>query len=159
MHQIMAWCLTAQSHHLNQSWLIINEAHWSLYTCIWREFHRKFLDIAHCPIIYLELLSHHLWANELNITIGTMPQLWTTFKNIRHDWQNEHLEWLFTWCHPDIEMLTASEVILEDTGKVIRCWTTAKYNRTWTTCVIPLSSFIDSIFMRLFTNAPRSMVV
>ena len=29
--QVMAWCLTAPSHYLNQCWLIINEVHWHSY--------------------------------------------------------------------------------------------------------------------------------
>ena len=29
--QVMAWCLTAPSHYLNQCWLIISEVQWQLY--------------------------------------------------------------------------------------------------------------------------------
>ena len=38
--QVMAWCLTAPSHYLNQCWLIINEILWHSFT--WGWFHRKF---------------------------------------------------------------------------------------------------------------------
>ena len=47
--QVMAWCLTAPSHYLNQCWLIISEFSWHLLSS--GQFHRKcskksFLDVS-----------------------------------------------------------------------------------------------------------------
>ena len=33
--QVMAWCLTAPSHYLNQCWLIISEVKWNSYIPSW----------------------------------------------------------------------------------------------------------------------------
>ena len=40
--QVMAWCLTAPSHYLNQCWFIISKVQW--HSFIWGQSHKRYLS-------------------------------------------------------------------------------------------------------------------
>ena len=64
--QVMAWCLMAPSHYLNQSWLLISEVLWhSPEDNFTGMFTISILDIS-LKITNLGLQPHHPWYNELN---------------------------------------------------------------------------------------------
>ena len=65
--RVMACCLTAPSHYLNQCWLFIN----LFVSFTWQQFYIKntqiSIDKMSLKIILLERLPHLPWANEIKI--------------------------------------------------------------------------------------------
>ena len=54
--QVMAWCLTAPSHYLNQCWLVISEVLW----------HPNFPgadELTHCRLVYWHHMATKIWVN------------------------------------------------------------------------------------------------
>ena len=63
--QVMAWCLMAPSHYLNQFWLIISEALWHSPDSNWKKILQKFIVEMSLTFTNLKLLSNHPGAKEL----------------------------------------------------------------------------------------------
>ena len=64
--QIMACCLTAPSHYLNQCWLIISEVRWHIRAISWQMPQPSITKIC-LKITWLKFHSNLPGANELNI--------------------------------------------------------------------------------------------
>ena len=63
--QVMAWCLTAPSHYLNQCWLIINEVLWQSPETNFQEMLKwSILDIEVWKLLIQDTAESHT-ANEL----------------------------------------------------------------------------------------------
>ena len=68
--QVMAWCLTAPSHYLNQYWLVISEVQWQ---SLEGNFIRDTSTINHSNLlVHLKLHSILLSANEFFFHGGTI---------------------------------------------------------------------------------------
>ena len=65
--QVMACCLTAPSHYLNQNWLIINEVHWHV------TYGNCPQTILNIKITYLKILLLLPGTNGLNTSRVTDP--------------------------------------------------------------------------------------
>ena len=64
--QVMACCLTAPSHYLDQCWLIINEAHWHLAEGNFTEIVPDISVTTKCLIVaYLKMLLYLPEVSEL----------------------------------------------------------------------------------------------
>ena len=73
--QVMACCLTAPSHYLNQCWLIISEAQWHI-RAIAQEMPQPSITKIHLKITYLKFHSNSPGANELIAPLTTVTSTW-----------------------------------------------------------------------------------
>ena len=83
--QVMAWCLTAPSHHLNQCWLCISQA--QRYSCQ-GNFTRD-TEVISCislKFTYLKFNSHISVANELTI-------IWKSFSCLQFCHHSDEIWW------------------------------------------------------------------
>ena len=84
--QVMACCLTAPSHYLNQYWLIISEVWWHLYYGNFkRDAPQPSITKIGLKITYIKFHLNFLGANELKVRKsfrGTFRAVPGTFKNI-----------------------------------------------------------------------------
>ena len=75
--QVMACCMTAPSHYLNQCWLLIKEGLWHWSDCLSQWVPKLLFCIKSLKILLLKILLHHPGANKLicqvffNSAIGT----------------------------------------------------------------------------------------
>ena len=94
--KVMAWCLTAPSHHMNQCWLIISKVEWHSSK---GQFTRDASAITHwnyLEIKYLKLHSNFPGANELNLS-----KMGPTWVSPGSTMSLMHLSMLYTqimWC-------------------------------------------------------------
>ena len=98
--QVMACCLRAPSHYLNQCWLIISKVQWHSSEC---NFTRDASAISHWNLLenYLsEFCSNLPWANELNI-LGLNRQQTIIYSNA----DSVH------WCRNNIIYLGQDKVL------------------------------------------------
>ena len=78
--QVMACCMRAPSHYLNQCWLIISEVQWHSYE---GNFTRDALTIISLKTTYLKFHSNCPGANELN-HIGLLLYSLANHKLVTH---------------------------------------------------------------------------
>ena len=69
--QVMACCLTAPSHYLNQCWLIISGVQWHSCIIVQGQFHKRCLNHQSLKSIwkYLKIFSNFPGANQLRVTL------------------------------------------------------------------------------------------
>ena len=69
--QVMACCLMAPSHYLNQCWLIISKVQWHSSECNFKEIPQPSVPEISLKITYLKFCSNLPGANELNVASFT----------------------------------------------------------------------------------------
>ena len=99
--QVMACCLTAPSHYLNQCWLIINKVQWHSSECNFTRDASAITEIS-LKITYLNFCSNLPGANELTRR-GTMT-IWEGKYNNRY-----HLDKIFEMINCQIIYNTTSK--------------------------------------------------
>ena len=91
--QVMACCLTAPSHHLNQCWPIISEVKWHSYSGNFLN-HQPSITKIHLKITCLKFYSNFPGANEL---IQSVPSthggqvLYRYLSKLDHHWFMQRL--------------------------------------------------------------------
>ena len=114
--QIMACCLTAPSHYLNQCWLVMNETRWHL---VEDNFIKTFPDITLSKKvfennIFEKILQLLLGANKLTLLTLKFPYLSTRvcYKGVCCEYKVRsmlyHCQWQNTGC--------------KNTGTLTYCW-------------------------------------
>ena len=92
--QVMAWCLTAPSHYLNQCWLLISEVLWHTLDSKFKGVPKLLFGITSLKIILSKSLSHFpggqwiklhwhacswwptaAWRQDISFKICTIPSL------------------------------------------------------------------------------------
>ena len=76
--QVMACCLTAPSHYLNQRWFIVSEVLWHAPERNSQWSTKLIFCIVSWKIIMLKLLSHAGGANELTYLVVVSSWTWAT---------------------------------------------------------------------------------
>ena len=75
--QVMACCLTAPSHYLNQCWPIINKVQWHPSEC---NFRKKNSDVNYCNNFGIYYLNYHLNIprnSGFDVTRGKCRRYWS----------------------------------------------------------------------------------
>ena len=97
--QVMAWCLMAPSHYLNEFWLILSKVlHHSRegnftgnvqYICLWHEFKNYWLrSQTQLPAGSNELISHILWHIQ-SFKVNIMSTYWFPVLTRSLTWLND----------------------------------------------------------------------
>ena len=73
--QVMAWCLTAPSHYLNQCWFTFSKVHWHSFEYILQEMIELSITKISWKITFLKFLWNLTGANQLKIIIFKLTVL------------------------------------------------------------------------------------
>ena len=94
LNQVMAWCLTAPSHHLIQCWFSVQEIHKNTLQCTFNGINLT-LDLK-SSILKLKQEVLFLKANELNIShfCLSMETLWP----VHNASQDSNFRTFLSWC-------------------------------------------------------------
>ena len=106
--QIMACCLMAPSHYLNQFWLIISKVEWHHLRASSQEIRQPSITEIICKIKYLKFNSNFPGANELRIWLGWHHALWdqwTKGDEVQEDQEACRTEWFHVWSCPGVSLI------------------------------------------------------